>query len=275
MNRSLRIACLLLTALSTAPLAGCALSVDGNKVTAETLVRYEGDQESASVAYTSGQGVRIVSANGAVDVRTGDVSEVQVTFSPFTMDKKDQRDRAVADIENRLELSAITSGDIVIKVAREQGASGYLGADIEVVLPAGFDGAFEVAQNNGGTDVDLGGAPARTTRVISDNGSIEIVNARGTLDVATDNGSVSVDVATWSADNGSVRTGNGDISFSVPGAVNGKMTADASGELTEQGIPVTWATVGEGNARSYTMGDGKGGQVDLVTEFGDIALVVK
>jgi hypothetical protein len=38
---------------------------------------------------------------------------------------------------------------------------------------------------------------------------------------------------------------------------------------------VTWATVGEGNARSYTMGDGKGGQVDLVTEFGDIALVVK
>ena len=50
---------------------------------------------------------------------------------------------------------------------------------------------------------------------------------------------------------------------------------DASGELTEQGIPATWATAGEGNARSYTMGDGKGGQVDLVTEFGDIAVVAK
>lgn len=275
MNRSLRVACFLISAVSAAPLAGCAITTDENSITAETLVKYVGSDESTTVEYLATQGVRIVSANGRVEVTTGNVSRVQVTFSPFTMAKKDQGDRAVYEIENRLKLSAITSGDIVIKTEKTDGASAYLGADIRVVLPVVFDGALQIDQNNGRVDVNLRGAPDRAVRIDSGNGSIELAGASGALDVRTENGSVEVDVDAWSARDGLVETGNGDITIWVPANVDGAMTAWATEPIIEQGIPSSWATAGEGNARSYTMGNGDGGQVDLKTEFGEIEIIVK
>ncbi|WP_437590402.1 hypothetical protein [Sorangium sp. So ce1000] len=276
MNRSLRIACFLVCAVSAAATAGCALTIDDNSITAETLVRYEGSKERARVEYLATQSVRIVSQNGDVEVRTGDVSDVEVTFSPFTMRKKDENTIAVQEIENDLELSAITSGDVVISARRTPGASGGLGADIEVVLPAAFDGGLSVEQGNGGVDVDLDGAPSYGTTVVSDNGSIDVVGARGAIDVATDNGHVFVDLDAWSASDGSIKSGNGAIELAVPAGVDGTMTAQTlNGDVVEQGIPSTWATAGEGSATSYTMGDGDGGLLTVFTENGDITIAVK
>lgn len=271
MNRSLRIACFLSCAASAAATAGCALSV-----TAETLVRYEGTDESVRVEYLPTQSIRIVSDNGDVEVRTGDVSEVVVTFSPFTMRKKDENMLAVQEIENDLALAAKTEGEVVITTQRRAGSSGYLGADIEVVLPARFDGGLRVEQDNGSVEIDLDGAPSRGTTVLSDNGSIDVVGARGAINVAAENGGVFVDLDAWSSSDGAISSGNGAIELSVPAGVDGTMTAQTlNGDVVEQGIPSTWATAGEGSATSYTMGDGEGGLLELFTENGDIAIDVK
>lgn len=276
MNRSLRIACFLVCAVSAAATPGCALSIDDNSITAETLVRYEGSKESARVEYLPTQSVRIVSENGDVEVRIGDVSAVEVTFFPFTMRKKDENQIAVEEIENDLDLSAITDGDVVISTQRVSGGWGGLGADIQVVLPAEFDGGLRVEQDNGGVEIDLDGAPSRGTTVVSDNGSIDVVGARGAIDVATDNGHVFVDVDAWSSSDGAISSGNGAIELAVPAGVDGTMTAQTlNGDVVEQGIPSTWATAGEGSATSYTMGDGEGGLLELFTENGDITIAVK
>ena len=276
MNRSLRIACFLVCAASAVAAAGCAVTTDENSITAETLVRYEGSDESARVEYLPTQGVRIVSDNGDVEVRTGNVSEVVVTFSPFTMRKKDENKLAVREIEEDLKLSAITDGDVVISAEQRSGASGYLGADIQVVLPADFDGVLRVEQDNGSVDVDLDGSPSRGTTVLSDNGSIDVVGARGAIDVFTDNGSVFVDLDAWSSSDGSISSGNGEIELAVPAGVDGTMTAETlNGDIVEQGLPSTWATAANSAGKSYTMGDGDGGQLDLLTENGDITIVVK
>ncbi|WP_434045138.1 MULTISPECIES: hypothetical protein [Sorangium] len=276
MNRSLRIACFLICAATAAATAGCAVTTDENSITAETLVRYEGSDESARVEYLPTQSVRIVSDNGDVEVSIGDVSDVVVTFSPFTMRKKDENRLAVAEMENDLRLSAIIDGDVVISTQTTSGASGYLGADIQVVLPADFDGVLRVEQDNGGVDVDLDGAPSRGTTVQSGNGSIDVVGARGALDVSTDNGSVFVDVDAWSDSDGSISSGNGALELSVPAGVDGTMTAQTLfGDIVEQGLPSTWATAANDAGTSYTMGDGDGGHLTLFTENGDIAILVK
>ncbi|WP_437814109.1 hypothetical protein [Sorangium sp. So ce1078] len=269
MNRSLRIACFLVCAASAAATAGCVVS-------AETLVRYEGTDETVRVEYLPTQSIRIVSDNGDVEVRTGNVSEVVVTFSPFTMRKKDENTLAVQEIEEDLALAAKTDGEVIITTQRRSGSSGYLGADIEVVLPDVFDGGLRVEQDNGSVDVDLDGAPSRGTTVLSDNGSIDVVGARGAINVATDNGGVFVDLDAWSSADGSISSGNGAIELSVPAGVDGTMTAQTlNGDVVEQGIPSTWATAGEGSAKSYTMGDGEGGLLELFTENGDISIAVK
>ncbi|WP_437610252.1 hypothetical protein WMF20_02110 [Sorangium sp. So ce834] len=269
MNRSLRIACFLICAASAAATAGCV-------VTAETLVRYEGNDESVHVEYLPTQSIRIVSDNGDVEVRTGNVSDVVVTFSPFTMRKKDENQLAVHEIEEDLELAAKTDGDVVITTRTRDGSSGYLGADIEVVLPNDFDGGLRIEQDNGSIDVDLDGVPSRGTTIVSNNGSIDVVGARGAIDVATKNGSVFVDLDAWSSSDGAISSGNGAIELSVPAGVDGTMTAQTlNGDVVAQGIPSTWATAGEGSATSYTMGDGDGGLLELFTENGDITIDVK
>ncbi|AUX19843.1 hypothetical protein SOCEGT47_002960 [Sorangium cellulosum] len=279
MNRSLRTVCSLICAASAAATTGCALTLDDNSITAETLVRYEGTDEIVHVEYLPTQSVRIVSDNGDVEVSTGSVSDVVVTFSPFTMRKKDEDKLAVKEIEDHLGLTAITdraSGDVVISTTQQAGASGYLGADIHVILPADFDGGLRVEQDNGGVEVNLDGAPSRGTTIVSDNGRIEVVGARGAIDVTTDNGSVSVDLDAWSGSDGIISTGNGDIDLTVPAGVDGTMTAHAvNGVVVEQSLPSTWATAGDGGAKSYTMGDGDGGQLDLFTDLGDITIVPK
>ncbi|WP_437781156.1 hypothetical protein [Sorangium sp. So ce1097] len=276
MNRSLRIACFLICAASAAATAGCAITTGENSITAETLVRYEGSDESARVKYLDNQSVRIVSDNGDVEVTLGNVDDVVVTFSPFTMRKKDEDRLAKAEMENDIRLAAMTEGDVVISTQTTSGASGYLGADIRVVLPVKFNGVLRVEQDNGSVDVDLDGALSRGTTVVSDNGSIDVVGARGAIDVSTDNGSVFVDLDAWSGTDGSISSGNGSIELSVPAGVDGTMTAQTLfGDIVEQGLPSSWATAANDAGTSYTMGDGDGGHLTLFTENGDVAIFVK
>lgn len=273
MNRSLHTACLLLAATFIAPLTGCTI-----KAEVEPLVRYEGTPETATVPYTAGVPVRVVSANGAVNVSSGGTGEVQITFSPFAMGEEGAAQAAKDEMEKYLQFNRGGAGEIVIEVVKDPNGSGGLGADIDVLLPAELNGDFSVAQSNGSVDVDLSGTSAASTIIASDNGSVDVLGARGRLDVFTDNGSVDVAVAAWAiagSQDGRVASGNGDITFTVPAAADGTMTVIPAGQILEEGIPTTWQAAENASGKSYTMGAGTGGHVEVTNAegLGDITII--
>ncbi|AKT44195.1 hypothetical protein [Chondromyces crocatus] len=274
MNHSLQTACLFFATAFT--LAGCNVEFAGE---IKPATRYQGTAESATNAYSPGLPVRIVSANGAVDVTRGSGNDVRATFRPFVMGDEDAAAQAQQQMERNLNFSVGGTGEIVIEVVKANGSPTTLGADIEVALPPTFDGEFEVVQDNGSVDVDLSGTNARSTVIVSDNGSIDVVGARGRLDVETGNGSVDVAVASWATAgaNGRVSSGNGSITFQVPAATNGSLTVTTRGTITEQSLPTDWATAENEFGKSYTMGTGAGAQVDISNAdgLGDVTLIAR
>lgn len=256
---------------------GCIISDcdngQDNCVQFKPATKYTLDPETKSAAWTSGKAIRIVSANGVVNVSQGSSAEVEATFSAFTLNEEDKEDEARREMTNNLDVTVTDEGSqIVVKVSTSSDANGTTGADIDVRLPSGFDADFEVVQDNGSVDVDLAGSAPTSTRVVNDGaGSISVSGSRGTLEITASTGDVDLSVAEWPTANGSVYTDNGDINITVPSESNGTISLTAEGELTENGVPTSWTATADG----YTMGTGVGGAVDVTTDFGDIVLTVE
>lgn len=267
-----------LAALSTGCVVECQ-DQDGVTVCqAENAVRFEAATISESVAYTAGSSIDIQGANGTITVVRGSGSDVSVSVVPFILDKASNEDNARAHMEKNLQVSATSeAGRVLIRVTRASGSSGALGGDLTVSIPSSFDGDFSLLQGNGGVDVDLGGATPASTKVINDGaGSISVRGARGLLELVAGTGDVDVDIAAWAAGGtGRVFSDNGDITIAVPAASDGTMSLLASDQLTEPALPAEWLVAGEGSAKSYTMGAGAGGHVDVTADFGSIVLSVK
>jgi hypothetical protein len=283
MNRLLP--ALLITVSAAVPfLEGCVIGqCDNNQkncIQLEPATRFEGTPKTQSAAYASGQGVRIQSTNGVVKVTQGTSSQVEVTFQPFALDKKTNEAGASSAMQNNLILSASTVGnDVVVSASRKSGSSSGLGADITVKLPAGFNGAFEVDQDNGEVDVDFGTlTPAGTAVKDTGAGSLNVKGAAGPLDITTDVGDVIVTVAKWGAagEDGTVHTGNGNISFTAPTAADGQLVLTANGKISiPSTLPASWAKNETATSTAFTMGKGAGGHVDVKNDFGDVALLVE
>lgn len=254
--------------------------VSGCKVEAsvETMTRFERPDQNMSGTYTAGQNIRVESVNGQVDLRPGSsATEIAVTFQPFTMRPDDEKEQAEDEMKEDLILEVDDSGPtVLIKAGRKSGSNDYLGADVIVNLPAGFDGGIEVDQNNGSVDADLsGGMPAYTT-IFGGNGSLDIRAAGGQLDIFCDNGDVDVTVQSWSASDGSVTIdGPGDMTFGVAQGLSGRIhaTAGDSGDadaLVSGPSGGDWVeTVNADNDKSYEFGADPqaGGLVTLSTSF--------
>ena len=256
---------------------GCIISDcengQDNCIQFKPATKYTLEAETQSAAWTTGKAIRIVSANGQVNVPQGSSSDVQATFRAFTLNEEDKEDAARREMTENLDVTVTDAGtEIVVKVATTSDANGSTGADIDVKLPSGFDADFVVLQDNGSVDVDLGGSTPTATRVINDGaGSLSVSGARGTLEITASTGDVDLSVAEWPSADGSVFTDNGDINITVPSDANGAISLFADGELTENGGPTSWAATSDG----YTMGTGVGGTVDVTTDFGDIVLSVE
>lgn len=276
MTRRLRSAFILAALAVAVPMAGCSITQDGNKTIFEPLTRFEGTSVTKDAGYGVGQLVSIESHNGSVDVRVGkQTGSVRVTFKPFTMAKDEDEQLAKDQINNDLHfgVDAVAGEGVTIRTSVDSGASGMLGADILVELPADFQGPVRIDQSNGGVTARLTGVQPTSTVVHSEVGSVDVSGAQGRLDITAGTGNIKVSVVGWSAEDGVVtQTGSGDLSFTVAGGLNGTIQATASDELTEAGIPSTWSSAGEGSSKTYTMGTGEGGNVVLSTSFGTIAL---
>lgn len=290
MNRSRHTAFYAL-AVATAfalPLSGCYAELEGEafgegSVEGETSTeRYDGASETVSVEYTAGMDVRIESYFGNVRVVRGTSNaEVEVVFRPFVTETELDEVGAQAQIEAELDLSVQAEGAIVIAAAREAGASAHVGADIEVRLPADFSGDFQIDQVDGNVEVDLAGTAAISTTIeTTGRGDVHVEGAAGELAVETAIGNISIDVASWSADDdGYVHVNeSGNISIAVAAGANGTMIVNAQGGvITEPAtIPADWTKSDDCDTSSgtYYLGAGTGSAVDVWTHSGNISLSV-
>jgi hypothetical protein len=264
--------------LALSALAGC--KVEG-ELDVEPLVRYEGDARSVPTNYNPGQSLFIQSRLGDVKVEVGTSDQVETTFEPFTLETEDNAEKAGNEIENLLVTEVTENGGIInVEVWRKDDASGNLGADVTVRVPAVFNGGFEAFTDLGDVEADFGGVDALTiTKVTSEGpGDIVLRSAAGPLTAITDLGDIDIQVLAWSVSNdGEIRTGNGDVALSVPVDANGQITAFADGPdavVTEPSpMPETWEMAESGpNAKSFTFGTGEGGLVDISTDLGDIVI---
>jgi hypothetical protein len=131
-----------------------------------------------------------------------------------------------------------------------------------------------VNQNNGEINADLRSGTPTATRIDSTNGSVKVSGAAGPLSIKAGNGTASISVAAWSTSDGTVALGNGDLDFSAPAGASGSIQAFAkNGVVNDAGASSSWTSQANGEgSKSYTMGDGTGGNVSLTTDLGDITL---
>ena len=257
---------------------GCIVSSCGDNCTQfETPVRFEAAAESDSEPYTDGLGIKVVGVNGNITVTPGTSSNVEVTYKPFILDKKDNEENAKAHMAKNLITDISTTGsDIVIRTDRASGSSSTLGADIVVKLPAGFDGRFEIDQNNGEVSADLGSLAATATVVKNIGaGSVTMHNAVGPVDITADVGDVDVSIKTWGTAKGTIHAGNGQIDVEVPSDIDGTITlnCDDLSEISVSGVPSSWTGDTEDpQSKAFTAGTGVGAALDVVNDFGDIHL---
>ena len=263
--------------LAVSSLAGC--QVEG-ELDVEPMVRYEGQPRDVPADYKPGQSVVVQSRMGDAKVVVGTSEQLETTFEPFTMDSEKNEAKATDEIKNMLNTEVIQDGGLIrVKVWRDDDASGNLGADVTVRLPADFNGGFEAQMDMGDVEADFGGVEALTITKVKTNGPGDIVLHRvtGDLDAETELGDIDVQFDKWALQNGVVSTGNGDVALSLPAASNGKIQAFADGPdalVSEPSpLPETWAMEEAGaNSKSFTFGDGSGGLIDITTGLGDIVI---
>jgi hypothetical protein len=269
------------------PLSGCYAELEGEafgegSVEGEThRERHYAATETVSIDYSAGMDVLVESHLGNVRVVRGNASaKVEVTFSAFIDDTELDDAAAEAQIDQELDLTVEANGAIVIAAAREAGASAQIGADIEVRLPADFAGDFQIDQVDGAVDVDLRGTtPTSTTIETTGRGDVRVIGAGGELAVETAIGNVTIDVATWSSDDGYVHVNeSGNIVIQVAAGANGSMSVAAQGGLiTEPAtLPTDWSKSDDCDESSgtYFLGAGTGATVDVWTHSGSITLGV-
>lgn len=277
MNRSLRSSFLAIVMLSAAaPLAGCVVTSDDNSITLESTVLFTAPPESGSVAYTPGKAVRIVGVNGDISVGQSSSGDLRYTFEAFTREKEENEDQAVRQMQDDLHLEVTEDPtSIIVAVKVDSGSSSFLGAHIRVDLPSSFDGAFVLDQGNGTVSADLrGSTPASTHAVNTGAGDVKVVGARGAINVSG-TFDIDVDVASWGTGTVTSTGGLGDLIFRLPADLDGTMSAQTDGTLTEPSpLPASWQVAESSpSSKSYTMGAG-GENIDL-RAGGSITIQVK
>lgn len=262
--------------VGSAALAVAATTFTGCVVTVEPATRWEGTAQNETLAYAGDDTIQVSNENGNILFKAGSsATEIAVKFQPFSLRADSEENLAKQDMQNDLVLTVEDTGTtVVISAALKDGASGGLGADIEVTLPAGYLGGLDISSQNGTVDGDLSaGLPAFTT-LFAKNGSVELTGLAGTLDVEVGNGPCTLGIDGWSTADGTVGTGNGDITFTVASGLSGNITAVAGSTGIVQGPdpkPADWNEAANAeNSKSYSFGTDYAtmGTVALATEAG-------
>lgn len=235
------------------------------------LKRYKLDPETHTLTW-HGEGIRIVSSNGDVNVTAGTSDELQVTFSAFSLSLDE--DEAVREMKENLH-GVFSLGNTISVLGDTRFLSDHrTGIDIDVTLPIGFNSGVWIEQDHGPVTVDFGPTPAAVRVVVDKAGDVSVRGAAGFIDIGTHLGNIDLTVATWTQTNTNmVWTQYGDIAATVPAeGGDGQIYLDyRRGQLTVSGVPASWKATDEG----YQMGRFTGPELILWAENGDIALTVE
>lgn len=270
MTRSLRFVLASLTSLALfAPSLGCQVSTEDGKLILEPATRYNGTPETETAAWASGQAISIFNDNGNVVVRAdASATEVSVTGKPFAFHS--EKEKAKETIENKLNLKvANENGEII--VAATMAGSGSYGYDLEVHIPATFDGFLDVQQQNGSVEL-FGVGQSKATRVNSNNGSIKATSTTLTnrIELTTRLGDIDANILPTGSEKSFVRSEMGDLSIGIP-ATGASLTIHAFSEDGEVTYPEGWPKSGEGSNFSFTLGEG-GTELEVSSGKGDVEL---
>jgi hypothetical protein len=191
--------------------------------TAKSTKRVTGSTTPKTGPWVPGDSVVIDSINGGIEVNRGSGDSVAADFTPFVLIGYDATDEEEKEELEKLKptLTVLADEDppvILVKTVRQGQVLSSLGADIDVRLPAEFDGRLEILQNNGPLEVNSV-AQASDLVVESDNGSCE-VHAGGArmIDVFCDSGGLTGSIGEIPEDfvSASLRTGRGNIQLDFP-----------------------------------------------------------
>ena len=258
----------------------------------ESLKKFVGTSETKQVGWNDGGKLRIESRNGRVTVKAGSGDTFDVEFTPFSWRGHSKKDQAIAEIENKLNKVADGdgSGGALVKTSRKSGSSSGLGADIVVTLPAGFNGAIEIEQDNGFIDVqsvgsatslnventgagdcEINGNSTVTSTTVNCDFDIEVYNVADSVNVhAKGLGDVTVSIASANAGGGNITADKGDVALTMPasGTYSVQATANAEGTVNEGSVPSGCMTQ-EAAANSKTVSCGAGGPNYVVSAGAD------
>lgn len=276
--------------VSTAGCEQCEIPADDGD-TEETRAgfcsvnKFVGSKRNEAQSWESGGKVSIEGRNGQIRVIRGNATAVSATFEPFVFRAHNVDEDAVRKNFEEIETTVTKAGgDILVKTSRQSGAPSSLGADIVVELPPAFDGDLSIVQRNGSVTVRFVG-DAALLDIRSDNGSIEastadvpVVSLAGkngsvtaevgradALDMRTDRGDVKVDISEVAADaaGGTIETGRGDVSLTVPQSGAFSVLATALEAVDFGSLPATCEEqVAAVNSKTLTCNEG-GGQFEV------------
>jgi hypothetical protein len=271
---------------------GDCTDAEGNKkdncVTLSPAKGYTGTDVVQTLQYTDGLDIVITQENGDVDVEHGTTAgEIQVTFSPFTADEDSPEGEAEAKraMENDLVMTATDDGRIEISVGRVSGASGFLGAHIEVKLPASFSSHVSIESSNGSVAAELDNGTPLSTTVHVDNGSMQIAGAAGQLDIVQGNGTeCDVRVAAWApaGEDGVITCSWNEAFITLPSGAEGSIQVTAGENIVDPDpLPADWVPSDENTAtaKSFSFGTDPAAGANVVISgddaFGEVFLDVQ
>jgi hypothetical protein len=279
MIRTGKLALLSFVALGSSAFAlGCKASScpDGaggtksNCVQLEGLTRYEGTPFDRQGTWASGKALSISSPNGDIRVdATAPAGQITVTAKPYDMQTGDAAGKQTA-IDNMNNVLKVTLDDASGTLTVAAGGNTYLGADLQVHVPADFDAALTVNQKGAGDVVVEGSGKGTSTILIANAGDITAHNLVNHVEIT--GGATALEVsATPSGAGNFYKTNVGDINVAISNAANLMITAktDFGGTVT---LPDNWNANKAADMMSagITLGDGTGA-LEVSTGNGSIA----
>ena len=240
MTRFLRYALIpLLTAGLLVGATDCVTNCKNGVCTDTTATQFVGSLVTQHVPWAAGQGITIAVPGGnlrsgptatSITVSPGSGADIQVTFTPFVSDT------AANEASARMSMNDPTHGGNLILTSN--GGSGSspasigvsftgthqssLSATVDIILPAGFDGAINAT---------------------TDSGDVSVAGTQHGVNVASNGpGNIEVDLGTvLPTDTGVITTDLGDITLKVPTAASLDIQAQATSTLTTTPNPISSA----------------------------------
>lgn len=268
---------------------------------AKSLTRFNGTPVTpAAVDYNVGDDITIEAAYGDVKVVQGNATQFEVTFEPFDYEGYDEKDLAVRQMNENLDLSIQGS---TIKAVRKGDTTNGLGAHITVKLPTNFNGKLTIMNHCDGplnhfeSDIDyaasataidvtgegalsechVDGSPTVINTRIDCGDDVKLLNVSDNINVTVREGTgfdepiatISLAGISDTATGGTINVADGPIDITFPGSSDYSILANAPTGSVNSGTVPTGCVENAASEQSKGYTCGAGGPTYNITTNGE------